>query len=267
MSNKNDIYQDFLEKFIEEILLIFKIRQEEEKRKRREEQIRLANIESEKLKMKLFRPEIRTIEKNPVISPTNVNVLIQQPSIRNQNREINSAKHITQKEQPRMIQEMTVAPQIMRSQQLPLKGIENEYGIDFGRLIYFVLNPHVTYIDCAGPNKEITIKAGNIFKADITLNKEEIEMIIKSFSEKARIPLIEGMLKARIKDLEMAAIVSLAGSSFILKKYIGEKVLENTRVEMHRPIAPKNPINQRVLMNKSLNQGRGVSPNPPASFN
>jgi hypothetical protein len=102
--------------------------------------------------------------------------------------------------------------------------------VNFGKITFLVKDPLVTYIEAPGINKNVLIKrAGITTKTQITLSKEEMLAIIKSFSETARIPLIEGMLNARLSNLEMSAVVSeTTNSSFILKK--------NPIPEMNKPI-------------------------------
>lgn len=94
--------------------------------------------------------------------------------------------------------------------------------IDFGKIIYLIKDPLITYIECPGPDKNIIIrKAGNSFMTQIKLTKEEMIAIIKSFSVKTRIPLVEGMLTARYDGVEISAIISeTVTSSFIIKKDI-----------------------------------------------
>ena len=49
----------------------------------------------------------------------------------------------------------------------------------------------------------------------------EIKKIIESFSKIAKIPLLQGMLRARVSNLEISGIIAeTADSSFILKKWI-----------------------------------------------
>lgn len=96
--------------------------------------------------------------------------------------------------------------------------------INFGKILPLVKDPAVTYIECPGVEKNVIIKrAGVTTKTQIILAKEEILTTIKSFSEKARIPLIEGMLNARVDNLEISAVVTETGSpSFIIRKILVE---------------------------------------------
>jgi type IV secretory pathway ATPase VirB11/archaellum biosynthesis ATPase len=104
--------------------------------------------------------------------------------------------------------------------QLPIPVQPGE--IDFGKILFLIKDQLITSIECPGVNKNVIIKkAGNIIKTQIVLEKEEIMAIIKTFSDKAKIPLVEGMLIARIDNLEISAVVPTSAStspSFIIKK-------------------------------------------------
>jgi len=56
-------------------------------------------------------------------------------------------------------------------------------------------------------------------RTNIILNKEEIDQIIKKFSETAKIPLYEGIFRVVVGKLILSAIISdVIGSKFIIKK-------------------------------------------------
>jgi hypothetical protein len=94
--------------------------------------------------------------------------------------------------------------------------------IKFGKIYFLIRDPLVTFIECPGPNKNIVIKkAGNKLVTQITFLQAEIVDLINSFSEVARIPLIEGILTARHENLEISAVVSdEVTPSFVIKKDI-----------------------------------------------
>lgn len=142
--------------------------------------------------------------------------------------------------------------------------------IDFGKINFLVQDPLITQIEAPGDKKNIIIKkAGNIIRTQITLTKEEILAIINSFSEAARIPLVEGMLIARIGNLEMTAVVSASeGSnvSFILRKepipimirpptQLMRPLMQITPAQSPRPmpfIPPQNPRPQTPAQPQNL---------------
>ena len=97
---------------------------------------------------------------------------------------------------------------------------ENKSAID--KILMMLNNTQITHIECPSENANVIIKRmGHAIKTDIILKKEELISIVKYYSEKARIPLIEGMLIARVDNLEISAVVSESSrSSFIIKKII-----------------------------------------------
>lgn len=91
---------------------------------------------------------------------------------------------------------------------------------DFYSINPFIIDPSISLIECYGPGQNINIvKRGERIRTSIILNFEEIQLIIKSFSDKARVPLIEGLFKAKIGDLSISAIISKSASlSFVISK-------------------------------------------------
>ncbi len=92
--------------------------------------------------------------------------------------------------------------------------------VSLGKLSIFLLDNEVTEVECPGPGKFIFArKAGQVNLTKITLSQEEINEIIKSFSEKARIPVISGVFKTSVGNLTITAIISeFVGSRFIIYK-------------------------------------------------
>jgi len=78
----------------------------------------------------------------------------------------------------------------------------------------------VSSVECQGPGKPLVIRrAGKIQISGVILNEQEIQEIINYFSEKARIPVVDGMLKAAVENLVISAVVSeVVGSRFIITK-------------------------------------------------
>lgn len=83
-----------------------------------------------------------------------------------------------------------------------------------------IADPSVLSIECPGPNKPLLInQRGFVKTANIMLNKNEIDSIIEEYSEKTKIPLIEGIFKAYYKNLIITAVVSeYVGTRFIVQK-------------------------------------------------
>jgi len=99
----------------------------------------------------------------------------------------------------------------------PIPGIE----IDLGKLNMLAIDKGITVIECPGPEKFVLVKkTGKVNLTRIKLSQEEINSIISAFSEKARIPLIEGVFKAIVGEISINAIItdSLCHRFMIYKK-------------------------------------------------
>jgi len=89
----------------------------------------------------------------------------------------------------------------------PIPGME----IDLGKLNILAKDKEVTVIECQGPEKFVIVKkAGGVNLTHIKLSQEDINNIIRAFSDKARIPLIDGVFKAIIGELSINAIITNA---------------------------------------------------------
>jgi len=95
----------------------------------------------------------------------------------------------------------------------------NNIEISLGRLDQIMKDPIVRAIECNGPNTTIVVRNPNQKMTDINLTKEEINEIIKRFSDIARIPLNEGVIRIAAGKYILAAIYSeMIGSKFIIRK-------------------------------------------------
>lgn len=198
--SNNKTRKKFLKKFTKELILSRKKQIEQEEKKRREAARLKKAIEVEKLKMKYPKPEPKPTKKpakKPAEMPAQIPAKPTQPK-----------------------------PIIMP---LPMRAIQTHPAIpiniplpemNIGKITALIKDPAVTSIECQGPNKAIIIKRnGQLMMTDIKLTKDEIESIIKEFSEKARIPLIEGLLRARVGNLQISAVISkVSASRFIITK-------------------------------------------------
>jgi len=221
-------YKDFLEQFTEEVTLVLVAGMRQKEIDIQEQKRLETSIDAEKLKMKIL-PE-QAMPQKPATSQ-NKPISIQAPITR---EDIMQKSIMTHTSSNNPTQETKInAPQnnqpiIKKPEQkivtIPIsQNIQIQPGeINFGKIIVLIRDPLITYIECPSENQNITIKkAGQTLKTQITLTKEEIKSIIVDFSEKTRIPLVEGMLNARYKDLEISAIVSeVISPSFIIRKDI-----------------------------------------------
>jgi len=94
--------------------------------------------------------------------------------------------------------------------------------IDLGQLNSLIQDPLVNIIECNGPDKEIIVGGTmGTRETNLKLKKEEIEGVIKTFSEKTKIPLEEGFFKVAFGRLILSAMHSeTIGSKFIIKKML-----------------------------------------------
>ena len=220
MLSQAEVYDRFLKKFTEEILTHLKSE--------------LAIVDAERLENERIKKVIEAEKLRVRFSNYTKNQSTMQKSIRPPIQQVQ-----------RTIVRPPVAKQPIKVEVPQNQPPISSEDINFGRINMFVQDPLVSYIDCPGENRDITIrKVGRIMKVELTLKKEEIFEIIKSFSEKTHIPLIEGMLKAKFKNLEIAAIVSQNDSSFVLKKEINPVSTPITFTQ--KPRSPKINIPQGI---------------------
>jgi hypothetical protein len=246
MLESKSVKEEFLDRFTEELIASFKIDIEKRKREEREKARIKREVELEKLRkkfseygekkensVKIEKEEPKKVEPNtqaiepPIITEEKKN--LQEIKVNPVKIEKEEPKKDIQKEVPvKMEKSIEPSPSIKQKTPIkittipvPKKETPVQPGeIDFGKIVFLIKDPLVTYIECPGEDKSIVIKKmGATSKTQLTLKKEEIQKIIKSFSEVARIPLIEGMLNAKISNLEISAVVSeVANNSFIIKK-------------------------------------------------
>ncbi len=101
-----------------------------------------------------------------------------------------------------------------------IRPIPTRREINLGKLNVLIRDPLVKTMECNGPNEKIVV-SGTMGRKNtgITLTKEEIDGIIRRFSEETRIPVEEGIFKVSIGSLILSAIVSeVIGSKFIINK-------------------------------------------------
>ncbi|GEM_PF-3471324 len=111
----------------------------------------------------------------------------------------------------------TQAPHIPSATVGPAPGME----VDLGKLNMLATDKWVTVIECQGPEKFVLVKkTGKVNLTQIKLSQEEINNIISAFSEKARIPVMDGVFKAIVGDISINAIItnSICSRFMIYKK-------------------------------------------------
>ncbi len=196
--------QQFLDRFAEEIILVLVKQIKGQEKFERELKRVQREVELEKMRQKFSKYGIGIVQQNQQIQHTQNKISIAQ--------------------RPLLASPPQAAPRRMQPVARPVfqEKIKANLGNTdfFGKIQELINDPLITYIECPGENKNIIIrKAGVTTTTQLMLKNDEELSIIKSFSERARIPLIEGMLNARIANIEISAIVSEnSGSSFIIKK-------------------------------------------------
>ena len=107
------------------------------------------------------------------------------------------------------------ALQLIQPQYLP-----KPVGFNLGKIEVFLNDFLIQSIECPGPGKNILIKRQNkISPTRTVISQQEINNIINSFSQEAKIPIIGGILKAAVGNLIISAVVSeFVGSRFIISK-------------------------------------------------
>lgn len=113
---------------------------------------------------------------------------------------------------------------IIPKQNLPprlqyIKPIPTEKRIDLKKLNPYLRDMMVQTIECNGPNENIVITIPSRKVTNIKLNEEEIDEVIKVFSDISRIPIHQGVFRVAIGNLVLSAIISeIIGTKFIIKK-------------------------------------------------
>jgi hypothetical protein len=103
-----------------------------------------------------------------------------------------------------------------------LKPTITNREINLGKINPFISDQMVREIECNGPGKPLIVKgAMGVKNTAISLTKEEIEQVFETFSNAAKIPVHEGVVKVVAGRLILSAIISeLIDSRFIIKKMI-----------------------------------------------
>ena len=92
--------------------------------------------------------------------------------------------------------------------------------IDLGKINILIRDSLVKVIECNGQDENIlVIGIMGRKKTPIILNKEEIEQILRAFSQVAKIPVTEGLFKAAVGSAVISAVISdIVGIQFVIRK-------------------------------------------------
>ena len=103
-----------------------------------------------------------------------------------------------------------------------LKPIPRKMEIDLEKLNPLIKDPAVKVIECNGPDEHIFVRGTMGTKpTNIVLSNEEINSIIKTFSQISKIPIHVGIYRVVVGRLILSAIISeVIGSKFMIKKML-----------------------------------------------
>lgn len=136
--------------------------------------------------------------------------------------EVLQAKRFTMPKTPSMIHSVKKPPQ-PKPLEMPLPPPPTktpQQTINLGKITKFLMDPSVFAVECPGVGKHLLInRSGVIQTSSVTLNKEEIETLMREISQATRIPLATGLFKAAFQDLVITAILS----DFIETKFMIQK--------------------------------------------
>lgn len=141
--------------------------------------------------------------------------------------------------------------------------------INFGKISVFINDPSIISIECEGSKRPIIIKKRDqLLTTKIKLEDVEIDNIIYGFSERARIPVIEGLLRARVNFLQISAVVSsIVSSRFIITKMpiippqntinttnVPQQFRTRTFIPLAKNMPPSFNSASRIPINPRINQ-------------
>ncbi len=129
-------------------------------------------------------------------------------------------KQIPQRARFRPSKKIEEAPSQITQQPRTLLQLDINERPTAEKLNFLIKDPAVTEIECTGSDNQLLVKkAGAVQRTRVRLSIEEIYELIAEFSQKARIPVIEGTFKAALNNLIITAILSeTLGPRFILQK-------------------------------------------------
>jgi len=101
-----------------------------------------------------------------------------------------------------------------------IKPVPKEKAVDLGKLAPILKDPFVSVIECNGADEQIIARGRRGTKlTNVTLTQELIKQIINEFSQKSRIPVVEGVYRVVVGKLILSAIISeITGTKFVISK-------------------------------------------------
>jgi hypothetical protein len=113
--------------------------------------------------------------------------------------------------------QMQIMPEKKKPEEMPKPELKEEI-FELGKITRFTLDRMIDIIECSGPEIPLKIrKESYTFLTDLSLKEDEIRNIIQKFSEVSKIP-VAPIFKASARGFSMTAIISSAGSRFVLSR-------------------------------------------------
>jgi hypothetical protein len=90
----------------------------------------------------------------------------------------------------------------------------------YGKLAALINDPTITHIKCKGPETQvIVVRRGREQSTGVKLTQDELSALLRFISERARIPLTEGIFKVDVDNMLFHAITAKeVGTTLIIKK-------------------------------------------------
>jgi len=108
-----------------------------------------------------------------------------------------------------------------------LRPTPTNVQIDLGKLNVLIQDPMVREIECDGPDEVLVVKGTMGRKnTSIMLSRQEIDWVLGQFSQQAKIPINEGIVKIVVGSLILSAVVSeTKDPEFVIKKMLLPRVV------------------------------------------
>jgi hypothetical protein len=173
--------------------------------------------EKERGELKPKRREIKEIVKEKIKGDIKRATQLEREGIPLELATLSRPPPIRIRQRPKILRipELRLPPTVQHIRPIPTRK-----EVDIGKLNPLVNDPLVRTIECNGPDEKIIV-GGTMGRkyTNIILGKEEIDEIIKRFSEETKIPLQEGVFKVAFGKLIISALISnIVGSKFIIQK-------------------------------------------------
>ncbi len=205
MSTNNEIGEIFLKRFIQELILFSKLSPGIN-----EENIANINRSRKSTNGKDIIPMFPEFKKSVLATQ------VKTPNFINTNQ-AQLIKKFSQRERFQPSRKVETIQQPKNSSQSDTSEISV-----IEKLNFLIRDPAITEIECSGSDQPILVKkAGVIQRTKVALSIEEVYELIAEFSQKTKIPVVEGTFKAALDNLVLTAILSeTLGPRFILHKKI-----------------------------------------------